>query len=154
MIPEVSISSLHLLSKFFQLRNPVKLSLSQYASKVVGRKHFFSNVVIGKGDGKVVSILWGSLGANAINVAILHLYSEMFLHSTDLAYAAADLFISIAGAMICSEVLATGKPCILIMDIIDCLFVDMFNSLNEKNKKKLEAIENKYPSSSGVLMAL
>ncbi|PHU00470.1 hypothetical protein BC332_30257 [Capsicum chinense] len=135
-----------------RVRNPVKLSLSQYASKVVGRKHFFSNIVIRKWDGKVVSILWGSLGANAINVAILHLYSEMlnkqknlfliwqtgvlayhkmeslmkfhprlyitlFLHSTDLAYAAADLLISIAGAMICSEVLAAEKPCILFFNV-------------------------------------
>ncbi|PHT56369.1 hypothetical protein CQW23_04855 [Capsicum baccatum] len=97
MISEASISSLHLLSKFFQLR---------------------------------------------------------FLHSTDLAYAAADLLVSIVGAMICSEVLAAGKPCFLIMDIVDCLFVAMFNSLNEKSKNKLEAIERQYPSSSGVLMAL
>ncbi|PHT50352.1 hypothetical protein CQW23_10099 [Capsicum baccatum] len=157
MIPEASISSLHLLSKFFQL---------------------------GKGDGKLVLILRGSLGANAINVALLHLYYEIlneqkdlffiwktevlaydkmeslvkfhprFLHSTDLTYAAADLIVSIAGAMICSEVLAAGKPCILIMDIVDYLFVAMFNSLNDKSKKKLEAIERQYPSSLGVLMAL
>ncbi|PHT83804.1 hypothetical protein T459_12247 [Capsicum annuum] len=57
MIPEASISSLHLLSKFFQLR---------------------------------------------------------FLHSMDLVYAATDLIVSISGAMICSEVLAAGKPCILV----------------------------------------
>ncbi|PHT75578.1 hypothetical protein T459_19100 [Capsicum annuum] len=56
MTPEASISSLHLLSKFFQLR---------------------------------------------------------FLHSTDSAYAAADLLVSIVGAIICSEVVAAGKPCIL-----------------------------------------
>ncbi|KAF3670135.1 Protein trichome birefringence-like 11 [Capsicum annuum] len=78
----------------------------------------------GKGDGKVVLIFRGSLGANAINVAILHLYFEMlneqkdlfliwFLHSTDLAYAAADLIVSIDGAMICSEVLTAGNPYIL-----------------------------------------
>ncbi|XP_006341545.1 UDP-N-acetylglucosamine--N-acetylmuramyl-(pentapeptide) pyrophosphoryl-undecaprenol N-acetylglucosamine transferase [Solanum tuberosum] len=129
--------------------NPVRLSLRQYASKAVGRRHFFSNAVVGKGDGKVVLILGGSLGANALNVAILHLYSEMlkerkdlfliwqtgvlaydemeslvkfhprlyitpFLHSMDLAYAAADLVVSRAGAMICTEILTAGKPSILI----------------------------------------
>ncbi|KAF3614374.1 hypothetical protein FXO38_35719 [Capsicum annuum] len=97
MTPEASISSLHLLSKFFQLR---------------------------------------------------------FLHSTDSAYAAADLLVSIVGAIICSEVVAAGKPCILIVDIVDCLFLAMFNNLNEKSKKKLEAIEKQYPSSSGILMKI
>ncbi|OVA15330.1 Glycosyl transferase [Macleaya cordata] len=37
-----------------------------------------------------------------------------FLHKMDLAYAAADLVVSRAGAMTCSEILATGKPSILI----------------------------------------
>ncbi|XP_058088034.1 uncharacterized protein LOC131235001 isoform X2 [Magnolia sinica] len=37
-----------------------------------------------------------------------------FLHTMDLAYAAADLVVSRAGAMTCSEILATGKPSILI----------------------------------------
>lgn len=37
-----------------------------------------------------------------------------FLHSMDLAYAAADLVVSRAGAMTCAELLATGKPAILI----------------------------------------
>ncbi|XAR67544.1 Undecaprenyldiphospho-muramoylpentapeptide beta-N- acetylglucosaminyltransferase [Bertholletia excelsa] len=37
-----------------------------------------------------------------------------FLHSMDMAYAAADLIISRAGAMTCFEILATGKPSILI----------------------------------------
>ncbi|KAK4362041.1 hypothetical protein RND71_017282 [Anisodus tanguticus] len=136
-------------SKCVVCGNPVRLSLRQYASKAVGRRHFFSNAVVGKGDGKVVLILGGSLGANALNVAILHLYSEMlnerkdlfliwqtgvlaydemeslvkfhprlyiapFFHSMDLAYAAADLIVSRAGAMTCSEILAAGKPCILI----------------------------------------
>lgn len=106
-------------------------------------------MVLVKGDGKVVLILGGSLGANALNVAILHLYSEMlnerkdlfliwqtgvlaydemeslvkfhprlyitpFLHSMDLAYAAADLVVSRAGAMICTEILTAGKPSVLI----------------------------------------
>ncbi|GAB4845255.1 hypothetical protein Ancab_038665 [Ancistrocladus abbreviatus] len=37
-----------------------------------------------------------------------------FLHSMHFAYAAADLVVSRAGAMTCSELLATGKPAILI----------------------------------------
>ena len=37
-----------------------------------------------------------------------------FLHSMDLAYAASDLIVSRAGAMTCSEILATGKPSILV----------------------------------------
>ncbi|RWR72222.1 Glycosyl transferase [Cinnamomum micranthum f. kanehirae] len=37
-----------------------------------------------------------------------------FLHTMDLAYAGADLVVSRAGAMTCSEILATGKPSILI----------------------------------------
>ncbi|KAL1566439.1 undecaprenyldiphospho-muramoylpentapeptide beta-N-undecaprenyldiphospho-muramoylpentapeptide beta-N-acetylglucosaminyltransferase [Salvia divinorum] len=37
-----------------------------------------------------------------------------FLHDVDLAYAAADLVVSRAGAMTCYEILATGKPSILI----------------------------------------
>uniref|UniRef100_A0A7C9AY62 Undecaprenyldiphospho-muramoylpentapeptide beta-N-acetylglucosaminyltransferase n=1 Tax=Opuntia streptacantha TaxID=393608 RepID=A0A7C9AY62_OPUST len=37
-----------------------------------------------------------------------------FLHAMDLAYAAADLVVSRAGAMTCTELLATGKPAILI----------------------------------------
>ncbi|KAF8022544.1 hypothetical protein BT93_F0150 [Corymbia citriodora subsp. variegata] len=37
-----------------------------------------------------------------------------FLRSMDMAYAASDLIVSRAGAMTCSEILATGKPSILI----------------------------------------
>ncbi|PKI48339.1 hypothetical protein CRG98_031287 [Punica granatum] len=43
-----------------------------------------------------------------------HLLVRPFLKSMDLAYAAADLLVSRAGAMTCSEILATGKPAILI----------------------------------------
>ncbi|KAJ4826516.1 hypothetical protein Tsubulata_023958 [Turnera subulata] len=39
---------------------------------------------------------------------------KQFLQPMDLAYAAADLVVSRAGAMTCSEILATGKPAILI----------------------------------------
>lgn len=37
-----------------------------------------------------------------------------FLEVVDLAYAAADLVVSRAGAMTCSEILATAKPSILV----------------------------------------
>ncbi|KAL2342390.1 hypothetical protein Fmac_003675 [Flemingia macrophylla] len=42
------------------------------------------------------------------------LYEGRFMHRMDLAYAAADLIVSRAGAMTCYEILATGKPSILI----------------------------------------
>ncbi|PHT94201.1 hypothetical protein T459_02083 [Capsicum annuum] len=62
----------------------------------------------------------------------------------NLAHAIADFIVSRARVMICSESLAGGKPCILFMDIVDFLFVAMFDSLNEKCKKKLEAIGRQY----------
>ncbi|CAK9312138.1 unnamed protein product [Citrullus colocynthis] len=130
--------------------NPVRLALRQYVPKAVARLHFFPRS--GKGEDletKVLLILGGSLGANAINIAMLNLYYLMllenknlyiiwqtgvktfdemdslvknhpnlhltpFMHSLHLAYAAADLVVSRAGAMTCSEILATGKPSILI----------------------------------------
>lgn len=36
------------------------------------------------------------------------------MHRLDLAYAAADLIVSRAGALTCYEILATGKPSILV----------------------------------------
>ncbi|KAJ6811677.1 putative UDP-N-acetylglucosamine--N-acetylmuramyl-(pentapeptide) pyrophosphoryl-undecaprenol N-acetylglucosamine transferase [Iris pallida] len=42
------------------------------------------------------------------------LHLTPFLHAMDLAYAAADIVISRAGAMTCTEILTTGKPSILI----------------------------------------
>ncbi|KAF7135313.1 hypothetical protein RHSIM_Rhsim08G0129800 [Rhododendron simsii] len=45
----------------------------------------------------------------------------MFLHSMDLAYAAADLVVSRAGAMTCYEILATGKPSILVINLVHLL---------------------------------
>ncbi|KAL4633148.1 hypothetical protein ACB092_04G101000 [Castanea dentata] len=130
--------------------NPVRMALRHYVPKAAARLRFFPKS--GKeGDlkGKVLLVLGGSLGANAINIAMLNLYYQMllqnnnlfiiwqtgvesynemeslvkthphlyltpFMHSMDLAYAAADLIISRAGAMTCSEILATGKPSILI----------------------------------------
>ncbi|XP_057951189.1 uncharacterized protein LOC131145992 isoform X7 [Malania oleifera] len=43
-----------------------------------------------------------------------HVLLRPFLRSMDLAYAAADLIVSRAGAMTCSEILAAGKPSVLI----------------------------------------
>ncbi|KAK4842827.1 hypothetical protein QYF36_000560 [Acer negundo] len=138
--------------------NPVRLSLRTFVSKAVARLSFFPRP--GKKaeeeeeeeeeeEAKLVLVLGGSLGANAINIAMLNLYYQMlmenkklfiiwqtgveafdemeslvrnhprlllskFLHSMDLAYSAADLIVSRAGAMTCYEILATGKPAILI----------------------------------------
>ncbi|XP_017974099.1 PREDICTED: UDP-N-acetylglucosamine--N-acetylmuramyl-(pentapeptide) pyrophosphoryl-undecaprenol N-acetylglucosamine transferase [Theobroma cacao] len=132
--------------------NPVRLSLKGLASKAVSRLHFFPELAKMEGSSeevKVILVLGGSLGANAVNIALLNVYSQLllehknwfiiwqtgvesfnemeslvrnhrqllltpFLHSMELAYAAADLIISRAGAMTCSEILATGKPSILI----------------------------------------
>ncbi|XP_059640916.1 uncharacterized protein LOC132283054 [Cornus florida] len=130
--------------------NPVRSSLRQYASKAAARMHFFPRLAnTGDSEAKVVLVLGGSLGANAINIALLNLYHQLmlehkdlfiiwqtgveafdemdslvkrhsrlilmpFLHSMNLAYPAADLVVSRAGAMTCYEILATGKPSILI----------------------------------------
>lgn len=129
--------------------NPVRLALRNYVSKAAARLRFFPKAgKEGNLEGKVLLVLGGSLGANAINIAMLNLYYKLlekkdlfiiwqtgveaynemeslvknhphllltpFMHSMDLAYAAADLIISRAGAMTCSEILATGKPSILI----------------------------------------
>ncbi|XP_042040626.1 UDP-N-acetylglucosamine--N-acetylmuramyl-(pentapeptide) pyrophosphoryl-undecaprenol N-acetylglucosamine transferase [Salvia splendens] len=125
--------------------NPVRLSLMNGASKEAGRRRFFPGMEVEK----VVVVLGGSLGAYAINVAMVNVYCQLlsendglfviwqtgmdaftemeslvrthprlllfpFLNDVDLAYAAADLVVSRAGAMTCSEILATGKPSILI----------------------------------------
>ncbi|KAH6820708.1 UDP-Glycosyltransferase superfamily protein [Perilla frutescens var. hirtella] len=126
--------------------NPVRLSLMNNTSKAAAIRHFFRAV---EGEKKLVLVLGGSLGANAINIALFNVYFQMlseneelfiiwqtgtesfsemeslvrthprlflspFLHAVDLAYAAADLIVSRAGAMTCYEILATGKPSILI----------------------------------------
>ncbi|KAM3235672.1 hypothetical protein P3L10_015709 [Capsicum annuum] len=64
------------------------------------------------------------------------LYITSFLYSMDLAYAAADLIISRAGVMIYSEILAAGKPCILMPSPVvaegqfpnACLMANLANS--------------------------
>ncbi|XP_015957757.1 uncharacterized protein LOC107481918 [Arachis duranensis] len=130
--------------------NPVRLSLRNKVSKAAARSHFFPGY--GKTSeckAKVLVVLGGSYGANAVNIAMLNLYYQMlkqnsclyiiwqtgvesydemdslvknhprlymapFMHCMDMAYAAADLIVSRAGAMTCYEILATGKPSILI----------------------------------------
>ncbi|KAL6175627.1 hypothetical protein ACLB2K_052266 [Fragaria x ananassa] len=129
--------------------NPVRLSLRKNVSKEAARGRFFPKCGEEVEDVKVLLVLGGSFGANAINIALLNLYYQMllekedlfiiwqtgveaynemeslvknhprlllkpFMHKMDLAYAAADLVVSRAGAMTCYEILATGKPSILI----------------------------------------
>ncbi|POO01911.1 N-acetylglucosaminyltransferase [Trema orientale] len=130
--------------------NPVRLSSKKAVSKASARLRFFPrSETVGDEEAKVVLVLGGSLGANAVNIAVLNLYYQMlmesekvfviwqtgvqafnemeslvknhprlhltpFMHSMDLAYLAADLVISRAGAMTCYEILAHGKPSILI----------------------------------------
>ncbi|XP_021909384.1 uncharacterized protein LOC110823333 [Carica papaya] len=138
-------------SKCMVVGNPVRQSLKGYVSKAVARTHFFprSGKLAGDSEARVILVLGGSLGANAINIALLNLYSQMlaehknwfiiwqtgvhsfdemdslvrnhkrvlltpFLHNMDLAYAAADLIVSRAGALTCYEILSAGKPSILI----------------------------------------
>uniref|UniRef100_A0A1J3EY87 UDP-N-acetylglucosamine--N-acetylmuramyl-(Pentapeptide) pyrophosphoryl-undecaprenol N-acetylglucosamine transferase n=1 Tax=Noccaea caerulescens TaxID=107243 RepID=A0A1J3EY87_NOCCA len=129
--------------------NPIRQALKRYASKGASRVSFFGQWAGAVSEAKVVLVLGGSLGANAINIALLNCYSEMlsehenwffvwqtgveafdemdslvrshprlflspFLRSICVAYAAADLVVSRAGAMTCSEIMALGKPSILI----------------------------------------
>ena len=62
--------------------NPVRLSLRRNVSKAVAFMHFFPKA--GEFQGKVVLVLGGSLGANAINIALLNLYYQMLLERKDL----------------------------------------------------------------------
>ncbi|XP_057951184.1 uncharacterized protein LOC131145992 isoform X2 [Malania oleifera] len=137
-------------NKYVVTGNPVRASVRQNVSKADARLLFFPKSEKARDSkAKVVLVLGGSLGAHAINIAILNLYHQMllehknwflvwqtgveafdemeslvkvhphvllrpFLRSMDLAYAAADLIVSRAGAMTCSEILAAGKPSVLI----------------------------------------
>ncbi|KAL1216843.1 hypothetical protein V5N11_025332 [Cardamine amara subsp. amara] len=129
--------------------NPIRQVLRRYVSKGAARVSFFGQWAGAVSEAKVVLLLGGSLGANAINIALLNCYSQLlsehenwffvwqtgveafdemdslvrshprlflspFLRSIGVAYAAADLVISRAGAMTCSEIMALGKPSILI----------------------------------------
>ncbi|KAJ0047943.1 hypothetical protein Pint_16543 [Pistacia integerrima] len=57
--------------------NPVRLSVRTFVSKEVAKLKFFPKS--GKGEGKVLLILGGSLGANAINIAMLNFYYKMLM---------------------------------------------------------------------------
>lgn len=63
--------------------NPVRLSLMKHKSKSVARQHFFPKVEV-KGEGKVLLVLGGSLGANVINVALLNVYYHMLNENDEL----------------------------------------------------------------------
>lgn len=60
--------------------NPVRLSLRSLASKGVAIGSFFQ----GKEKGKVLLVLGGSLGANAVNIAMLNLYYQMLSQDPEL----------------------------------------------------------------------
>ncbi|CAH8359378.1 unnamed protein product [Eruca vesicaria subsp. sativa] len=129
--------------------NPIRQALRRYASKGAARVSFFGQWAGAVSDARVVLVLGGSLGANAINIALLNCYLQLlsehenwffvwqtgveafdemdslvrshprlflspFLRTIGVAYAAADLVVSRAGAMTCSEIMALGKPSILI----------------------------------------
>ncbi|MQM06117.1 hypothetical protein Taro_038942, partial [Colocasia esculenta] len=55
-----------------------------------------------------------------------------FLHTMDLAYAAADVVVSRAGAMTCTEILTTGKPSILVKSS-SFSFAYLFSELDVNN---------------------
>lgn len=60
--------------------NPVRLSLRRFVSKAVARSEFFpKSGEKEEGEAKVILVLGGSLGANAINIAFLNLYSQLLL---------------------------------------------------------------------------
>ena len=60
--------------------NPVRVSLRQFVSRAVARLEFFP--MAGE-EAKVILVLGGSLGANAINIALLNVYSQMLLEHKD-----------------------------------------------------------------------
>lgn len=62
--------------------NPVRLSLRRYISKAVARSHFFPRAEK-VGDQKVLLILGGSSGAQAINIVVLNMYYDMLLEHKD-----------------------------------------------------------------------
>ncbi|XP_057775138.1 uncharacterized protein LOC130994119 [Salvia miltiorrhiza] len=61
--------------------NPVRLSLVNGTSKAAARRHFFPAVEVEK----VVVILGGSLGANAINIALFNVYLQMLSENDGLS---------------------------------------------------------------------
>lgn len=58
--------------------NPVRLSLRKHVSKETAWSHFFpGSEKTGDSKAKVLLVLGGSFGANAINIAMLNLYYQM-----------------------------------------------------------------------------
>ncbi|KAM7279541.1 hypothetical protein ACFE04_006675 [Oxalis oulophora] len=66
--------------KFMVCGNPVRLSLRRYVSKAVARLQFFAR---SSDESKLVLVLGGSLGANAVNIALLNLYYELLRENED-----------------------------------------------------------------------
>lgn len=66
--------------------NPVRLSLRKQVSKVAARMHFFPRSVVEmrESDAMVVLVLGGSLGADAINIALWNLYYQMLMRRKSL----------------------------------------------------------------------
>lgn len=127
------------VNKIMLTGNPVRKEVWQIDNKAEKAIEFF-NLVKGK---KTILVIGGSLGARSINKAIdqhcNHITNQgfqiiwqtgknyqpntpdssslrilPFIKEMDLAYAAADIIISRAGAMSISELCLVGKPCILI----------------------------------------
>nr|CAD1834947.1 unnamed protein product [Ananas comosus var. bracteatus] len=103
--------------KCFVYGNPVRLALRRFTSKVVARSHFFPKA---GADGKAAEVHhMADRGRGYCEMESLvknnrRLLLAPFLNAMDMAYAAADVVVSRAGAMTCTEILATGKPSILI----------------------------------------
>ena len=112
-------------------------SLDRRAHRAEGRDHFGLDpnlpvlLVFGGSQGalRLNSVLAGSLDAlHAAGVQVLHSYGSRndalaaragyvalpFIDSMDLAYAAADLAVTRAGAMTCAELSAVGLPAIYV----------------------------------------
>ncbi|MBN1651692.1 MAG: undecaprenyldiphospho-muramoylpentapeptide beta-N-acetylglucosaminyltransferase [Bacteroidales bacterium] len=132
-------------NKIIETGNPIRKHIIQTEGKrIQALQHFKLSP-----DKKTILLVGGSLGARAINQAILahfkkwaeadfqliwqtgitgikdavahiseyqakHIKAHQFISEMDLAYAAADLVISRAGAIAISELSATAKACVFI----------------------------------------
>ncbi|XP_057951186.1 uncharacterized protein LOC131145992 isoform X4 [Malania oleifera] len=106
-------------NKYVVTGNPVRASVRQNVSKADARLLFFPKSEKMLLEHKNWFLVWQT-GVEAFDemeslVKVHpHVLLRPFLRSMDLAYAAADLIVSRAGAMTCSEILAAGKPSVLI----------------------------------------
>lgn len=65
--------------------NPVRLSLRNYVSKLVARLNFFPRFKKEEeAEARMLLVLGGSLGANAVNIAMLNLYYQMLMEKHNL----------------------------------------------------------------------